>query len=141
MAKEKLTEGDVRKARKALKEGAIKESAPTAEQEEIANQIFKEASMPISISDEEFELGARELDIRGLNAKNKAQMAFRMQVLSNVYLRQIAQNQIDLMRLMFVLLEKLGVEDIDAAVDAVLDKSRRQVAKNAAEAAKRKAGA
>lgn len=141
MAARELTKKDAETAKKAFKEAATEKSRLTDEQAEIANQILKEASMPVGLTDEEFELGPRELDIRGLNAKNKAQMAFRMQVLQNVYLRQIAQNQIDIMRLMFVLLDKLGVEDIDAAVDAILDKSRKQVAKNAAEAAKREAGA
>ena len=104
----------------------IEQSELRKEDQEIFEEMLKEAKMPVEMTDEKFVLGESELDIRNLSAKNYKQMMFRSQVLENVYLRQIVQSMTDIMRLQMVLLRKNGVIDINKELEE-LDNDLRKL--------------
>ena len=76
-----------------------------------------------------FEQGRNELDIRSLSKKNLTQMFFRNGVLDIVYLKQILTSLVDITRLLMVIADKLGVEDIIQATDDIIEKQRDQIEK------------
>lgn len=114
-----LTEEDVQKVKSAVKKAQLDATKLSPEQQEMLNQIYKEADMPIILNDKDMVLGKQELDIRKLSTKNWRQMEFRQLILQNIYLKQVVMNGTDLLRLMLVLLKKLGVEDPIQATDDV----------------------
>jgi len=83
----------------------------------LLEDLSREARMPIKLKDGDIELGEGELDIRDLSKKSKDQLFFRQAILNSVYLRQVVQSQVDLLRLVMIILKKLGVEDIIKATD------------------------
>ena len=89
-------------------------------------EMLQEAMMPVTMTDEEFELGSKELDIRSLSKKNTTQMLFRTLVLQNVYLKQLLTASIDQIRLLMVLADKMGVENISKATDEVVLKEKKK---------------
>lgn len=95
----------------------------------ILEQIAEEAKQPIKLKDGDIELGQGELDIRELSKKSKDQLIFRQLILNNVYLRQVVQSQVDLIRLMMIALKKMGVEDIIAATDDLQTELTEQLEK------------
>lgn len=104
-----------------LKEEALKSVDISEKDSAVFKEMLDEALMPVSMTDKDFKLGPQELDIRNLSNKNKYQMLFRQLTLQNVYLRNVSSSLIDIMRLVMVLLTKLGVEDIEKGIDDVLD--------------------
>ena len=82
--------------------------------------------MPHKMKDSEFKLGEKELDIRGLSSANRLQMIFRALMLDSVYSKQILTSMIDITRLLMILLDFLGVEDIVQSTDDVIDKVAKQ---------------
>lgn len=114
-----------------FKQEAIKNAGISDKDAENFEKILDEALMPVNLTDKDFKLGARELDIRNLSNKNKYQMFFRSLVLQTVRLNNIQSSLLDLTRLFMVLLDKLGVEDVVKATDDVLEKlSEQQGLKN-----------
>ena len=95
--------------------------------QKILEELANEAKMPIKLKDGDIELGANELDIRELSKKSKEQLMFRQLILHSVYLRQVVQSQVDLLRLVMILLKKLGVEDIIAATDELQTELTQQL--------------
>lgn len=114
-----LTEEDVQKVKSAVKKAQLDATKLSPEQQAMLDQIYKEADMPIILNDKDMVLGKQELDIRKLSTKNWRQMEFRQLILQNIYLKQVVMNGTDLLRLMLVLLKKLGVEDPIQATDDV----------------------
>jgi hypothetical protein len=104
-----------------LKEEALKSIDISEKDSAVFKEMLDEALMPVIMNDKDFKLGPQELDIRNLSNKNKYQMFFRQLTLQNVYLRNVNSSLIDIMRLIMVLLTKLGVEDIEKGIDDVLD--------------------
>ena len=90
-------------------------------------RILEEAKMPIEMKNEDFKMGERELDIRGLSSKNRDQMLFRMLVLNNVYQRQNALTLIDIMRLIMILLKQMGVNSIEEAIDNLIQEQTQKI--------------
>ena len=82
--------------------------------------------MPVEYLDKDFKLGDNELYIRSLSKRNYNQMIFRTLVLQNVYLKNVTSGLLDITRLLLVLLDKLGVEDIVKATDDIVDKINEQ---------------
>ena len=117
-----LKEEDVENVKKAVEEKVMERHVLTPEQQDIFNQILKEAKMPFRLTDGKFTLGENELDIRYLSAKNRDQMFFREGVLTNVYLRSIQETLIDISRLLMIVLDKIGVDNIVEATDRVIEK-------------------
>ena len=116
------SEEDIAELKEQIKDEVIAENAPNEEQNELFKKVLEEASMPVEMTDKDFKLGDNELDIRKLNPKNTKQMMFRQGVLQNVYLKQIMTSLVDLTRLLMVVCDKLGVEDIVGATDEVIEK-------------------
>lgn len=113
---------DVENVKKAVEKKVMERHVLTKEQEDLFNQILKEAKMPFKLTDGKFELGENELDIRYLSKKNLDQMFFREGVLTNVYLRSIQETLIDISRLLMIVLDVMGVDNIVDATDKVIEK-------------------
>ena len=131
MAKEekqpvRVTEEDVKKVKEGIKEAVINEHGIDEEQSKLYNEMLKEAQMPVEMKDEDFKLGVQELDIRGLSKKNREQMLFRALVISNIYCKQLMTSVIDVTRLLMIIADKMGVEDIITATDDILEKIAKQ---------------
>ena len=116
------SEEDIAELKEQIKEEVVAENAPNEEQNELFKKVLEEASMPVEMTDKDFKLGDNELDIRKLNKGNYKQMMFRQGVLQNVYLKQIMTSLVDITRLLMVVCDKIGVEDIVAATDDVIEK-------------------
>ena len=119
-----LDKDALNKVREEAKEAVLEDSKLTKEQREIWDQIVAEAQMPIHLSNKDFKLGPQELDIRNLSQKNIQQMLFRVGVIDNIYLKQLLNVGLDLIRLLMVIASKLGVENITKATDDVLEKEK-----------------
>lgn len=98
-----------------------KETELTKEQEEALIKAMEEAKMPILMTDKDFTLGERELDIRKLSKANKDQMMFRMCCHAITYTRAMQQDLIDIMKLLMLVLKKMGVDNIIEATDKLED--------------------
>ena len=109
------------KEKEELREARAKDSLLDTQLDEkgkkLLEDLSREAKMPIKLKDGDIELGEGELDIRELSKKSKEQLFFRQAILNAVYLRQVVQSQVDLLRLVMIILKKLGVEDIIQATD------------------------
>lgn len=114
----------IEKVKEQARETVLEEHKLTAEQRATWDKIVEEAQMPINLSNKEFKLGPQELDIRNLNTKNIQQMLFRVGVIDNVYLKQLLNVGLDIIRLLMVIADKLGVENISKATDEVLEKEK-----------------
>lgn len=121
-----LTEEDVKKVAKAVKKAQLDATKLSPKNQELFERIMKEADMPIKMEDKDVVLGKQELDVRGLSRASYRQMEFRQLVLTNVYLKQVVMGQTDLLRLLMVIADKLGVEDIISATDEIQDKIEAQ---------------
>lgn len=121
-----VTEEDVKKVKEAIDEAVIKDHGIDEEQAKLYNEMLKEAQMPVEMKDEDFKLGVQELDIRGLSKKNREQMLFRALVIQNIYGKQLLTSLIDVTRLLMIIAEKLGIEDIIAATDDIIEKIAKQ---------------
>ena len=124
---EKEINEKVEQAKKISKEKVIADHEVDDDTQEIMARILEEAKMPIELKNEDFKMGERELDIRGLSSKNRDQMLFRMLVLNNVYQRQNALTLIDIMRLMMILLKQMGVENIEKAIDDLIQEQTQKI--------------
>lgn len=122
----KFTEKDVEKVKEAIAEEVINHSGISKEESEAYNKILEAATMPVELLDSLFKLGDQELDIRKLCKKNKDQMFFRQQTLEIVYLKAISQSLVDVIRLLMIIADKLGVENIIQATDDIIEKQREQ---------------
>ena len=117
-----LTKKDVEKTKDEVKKKVTEQHELTPQQEDLFQQILKEAEMPVVHRDTDFKLGKNELDVRYLNKENKYQMLFRQLTLNNVYAKQCLTSLIDVTRLLMIIADKLGVEDIVKATDEVIEK-------------------
>lgn len=124
--KQTLTSAEIERAKEELRAELRAQYNLTPEQVEEFLRSAEEANQPIPFDDEHFELGAKEPDIRSLSTENKIQMLFRTQVQTIVALRGINSSLIDIMRLILVLLDKIGVENITKGVDSILHKLAKQ---------------
>lgn len=115
-------EEDIQNLKEQIKDEVIQENAPTESQNELFQKVLEEASMPVEMKDEDFKLGESELDIRKLSKKNLEQMMFRQGVLNAIYLKQCLTSLVDVTRLLMVIADKIGVEDIVEATDLVIEK-------------------
>ena len=123
----KITKETVKQAKKEIKEKVVADTQPTKEEIKLLEKALEEAKMPVKLTDKEFQLGEQELDIRSLNAENKEQMMFRMQILNIVYQRQLTQSIVDLMRIVMVIGKKLGIDDIIKETDILLEELKKKV--------------
>ena len=127
----KITEKDVQKVNKAIKEAQLDATKLSPENQRLFERMLQEADMPIVIQDKDMKIGKQELDVRLLSRANWRQMEFRQLALHNVYLKQIVMGNTDILRMLMVIADKIGVKDIVQATDDLLDKiSAQQAEKN-----------
>ena len=119
---DKLKEEDVAKVKKAIDQAHIEASTLSEHDQEILRQMHEAAKLPIELDDFNFKMGEQELDVRKLSRTNWRQMEFRQLVLQNIYLKQIVMGNTDILRMLMVIADKLGVEDIVGATDEVIDR-------------------
>lgn len=123
---QKLDEETIKKVKDQIAD-EVREQAGISEQEsDLFRKLCEEASMPVEFKDEDFKLGNNELDIRELNDANFKQMIFRALVLQNVYQKNTVNCLLDITKLLFILLDKNGVENIVKATDDILEKMAEQ---------------
>ena len=121
-----VNEENVQKVKEAIAEEVRQEAGISDKDAELFKQLCLEADMPVEYLDKDFKLGAQELDIRTLSKRNLNQMFFRTLVLQNVYLKNIQSSLLDITRLLLILLDKQGVENIVKATDDIIDKIAEQ---------------
>ena len=132
-----LNEKSIKAVKDAIAEEVRKEAGISDKDSELFRQMCEEATMPVKYLDKDFKLGDNELDIRSLSKKNLNQMFFRTLVLHSVYLKNIMTSLVDITRLLMILLDKQGVENIVQATDDIIEKiteqnkALKQVLKNA----------
>ncbi len=121
-----LNENHVKKVRELNKKKVVEQHVLNQQQQKTLAKIMAEAKMPVKMTDEEFKLGENELDIRKLSSGNRTQMMFRTALLDNVYGRQTLDTLVDILRLLMVIADKLGVENIVESTDEVTEKVDKQ---------------
>lgn len=124
-----ITKENVEQFRGARKKKKIQENELTPEQVELTKEVLEIAKEPVEMTDEDFTLSEGELDIRKLSRENREQLIFRGYALQLVYLRSLVQGQTDLMRMLMVLGDKLGVENWQQALEEVILKSQQEAEK------------
>lgn len=110
----------------AIKKDVIDKSGMSEEDAQLAIEMLDEADMPIAITDEEFKLGKRELDIRNLSDANYKQIVFRTLITQGVWLRNVVHELTDVIRLMYVVLDAMGVKNLLKTEDSVIAKLTRE---------------
>ena len=96
---------------------------------ELTKEVLEITKEPVEMTDEDFTLSEGELDIRKLSKENREQLIFRGYALQLVYLRSLVQGQTDLMRMLMVLGDKLGVDNWQQALEEVILKSQKEAEK------------
>ena len=124
---EKFTEATLEQFKEEKKAKAIKENEISEAEKKVVEKIFKEAKMPTILYDGDVKCGEGELDIRNLSAKNRAQMSYRAEMLTLVYMRRMVDGLTDIMRILTCVLKKLGVDNINEAIDEVMTELAREV--------------
>lgn len=123
----KVTKEDVDKAAKKIKDEKLLE----VEMDEESQKYFKEAldlaKKPIEFKDEDFKLAPQELDIRELSDKNYRQLMFRLEGQKVAHLRNISQTLVDVLRSNYLILTKLGVENINEEMNNMMVKMATQL--------------
>lgn len=112
--------------KKEKREADIARGKLSEDEKEVVRKIYAEANMPTVLKNKEIKCGKGELDIRKLNEDNRDQMFYRAEMLSVSYLKKILDGQTDLMRLLCVLLMKMGVENITEAIEDTIDKLNKE---------------
>ncbi len=121
-----LNEKSIKAVKDAIAEEVRQEAGISDEQADLFRQMCEEATMPVKFLDKDFKLGQNELDIRSLSKKNLNQMFFRTLVLHSVYLKNITTSLVDITRLLLVLLDHQGVENIVKSTDDIVTKITEQ---------------
>ena len=113
-------------AKEKTKEISVERAKPTAKDSGKMEAILKAAKMPIEFKDGDLRLGEREWDIRKCSRATKDQIAFRNGWMQTARLDDICQSLVDIQRLIIVLLAKMGVDDIAAAIGETMGKLAEQ---------------
>ena len=124
-----ITKENVEQFRGARKKKKLEENQLTEEQVELTKEVLEIAKEPVEMTDDDFKLSEGELDIRKLSKENREQLIFRGYALQLVYLRSLVQGQTDLMRMLMVLGDKLGVDNWQQALEDVILKSQKEAEK------------
>lgn len=117
-----LTKEDEKKVLNAIKQAHLDATKLTPEAQAALKDMMDKAKLPIEYNDKDFKMGDQELDVRHLNRANYRQVEFRLMSTMMSYVRSINMSLVDILRMLMVLADKLGVEDIVKATDDVLEK-------------------
>lgn len=118
-----LTKEDEEKVLKAIKQAHLDTTKLPKETQDVFKELMERAKLPIRYDDKDFQMGEQELDVRHLSRANYRQVEFRMMATVLSYIRQISMSLVDNTRMLMVIADKLGVEDIVKATDDVVDKT------------------
>lgn len=121
-----LTTSEKARANTKATEIAMKDKKLTAQQAKKIAELMDIAKMPIVLKDGDITMGEGEVDIRKLSHASLNQMMFRLMILNNLYLKDIATSFVDVLKLFMVVLDKYGVEDIAQAVEDLENKLKQQ---------------
>lgn len=121
-----LSKQEKTKAKEQLRQQALKESGISEEDAKKITELFDLAQMPITLKDKDIKLGKGEVDFRELSDKNLKQMLFRYLTLNNLYLKDIRDSFVDVLKLLMILLGKQGVSDITKAIEELENKLREE---------------
>lgn len=121
-----LSPENIQKVKDQIAKEIQDEHGLSDDEAETFKKLCEEADMPVEYLDKDFKLGNQELDIRKLSKKNFEQMLFRTQVQQIVWTKNVHNTLLDVIRLLFVLLDKLGVENIITSTDEVEAKIAEQ---------------
>ena len=116
------TEGDIEKVKKEAKGKVIAQHVLNKEQQKLYEEALKAAELPVKFTDDDFKLGKNELDVRDLSSRNRTQMLFRTLVLLVVNSKECFTTLLDISRLLMIICDKLGIEDIVKATDDIIEK-------------------
>lgn len=119
-----LSKEEKAKAKEQLRQQALKESGVSEEDAKKITDLFDLAQMPITLKDKDIKLGKGEVDFRKLSDENKWQMIFRYLTLNNLYLKDIRDSFIDVLKLIMIQLGKQGVSNITKAIEELEEKLR-----------------
>ena len=114
-----FTEEQIKEVEELHEKRVIDESKLNEHDQEIFNEMLQAAKLPIKLTNDKFEMGESELDIRELSGKNYRQLMYRVGLLENVYLKQVVASLSDVIRLQMVILKKLGSENIIEDIEKV----------------------
>lgn len=121
-----LSKQEKTKAKEQLRQQALKESGVSEQDAKKITELFDLAQMPITLKDKDIKLGKGEVDFRELSDKNLKQMLFRYLTLNNIYLKDIRDSFVDVLKLLMILLGKQGVSDITKAIEELEEKLREE---------------
>ena len=121
-----LSTSEKARANTKATEIAMKDKKLTAQQAKKIAELMDIAKMPIVLKDGDITMGEGEVDIRKLSHASLNQMMFRLMILNNLYLKDIATSFVDALKLFMVVLDKYGVEDIAQAVEDLENKLKEQ---------------
>lgn len=121
-----LTTSEKARANTKATEIAMKDKKLTAQQAKKIAELMDIAKMPIVLKDGDITMGEGEVDIRKLSHASLNQMMFRLMILNNLYLKDIATSFVDALKLFMVVLDKYGVEDIAQAIEDLENKLKEQ---------------
>ncbi len=112
-----LTTEEKKELKAKAKQTAMEELGVSEEEMDKIQDMLKLAQMPIELKDGDVKMGKGEVDVRKLNDQNFRQMVWRLLILNNLYTKDISSSLIDIMKLIMLILKRLGCEDIIAATD------------------------
>lgn len=121
-----LKKEDVEVIEKEVEKKVKEQHVLNKEQQEIFQKMIDAAKMPVKMKDSDFVLGENELDIRYLSKMNREQMFFRQLTLMNVWIKECFTSLIDISRLVMIIADKLGVENIVEKTDYIIDKIEKE---------------
>ena len=112
-----LTAEEKKELKAKAKQTAMEELGVSEEEMDKIQDMLKLAQMPIELKDGDVKMGKGEVDVRKLNDQNFRQMVWRLLILNNLYTKDISSSLIDIMKLIMLVLKRLGCEDIIKATD------------------------
>ena len=121
-----ITPENIQKVKDQIAKEIQEENNLTDEETEAFKKLCEEAEMPVEFLDKDFKLGPQELDIRSLSKRNWNQMLFRLQVQQLIWIKNLHNTLLDVIRLLFVKLDHDGIQDIVKATDDVEAKIAEQ---------------
>ena len=112
-----LTTEEKKELKAKAKQTAMEELGVSEEEMDKIQDMLKLAQMPIELKDGDVKMGKGEVDVRKLSDQNFRQMVWRLLILNNLYTKDISSSLIDIMKLIMLVLKRLGCEDIIKATD------------------------
>lgn len=107
---------------------AVKKETTTIspKDEEKIKAFMEKMNMPIELKDEDIQMGAREIDVRGLSEKSYRQLMYKFTVAESAMLNSLDQSLVDIQRLLMLVLKKMGAKDVVGELDELCEEIQKQ---------------